>query len=120
MPQKKGQPSIATLGDVSGIGTDRDMNPKSRGITGISGAFGVGIDNNLSEFLGDENNYQTVDMGAIDEEERPFMIIDKDTGRIYDMRNDNAVERLTNVATTRRGTQMPSSTSTLETDSKDS
>jgi len=55
-----------------------------------------------------------VNMGAIDEEERPFMIIDKDTGRIYDMRNDNAVERLTNVATTRMGTQMPNSSSTLE------
>jgi hypothetical protein len=48
-------------------------------------------------------------MGAIDEEERPFMIVDKDTGKIYDLRNDNAVERLTNVATTRLGTQMPSS-----------
>ena len=29
-----------------------------------------------------------VDMGQIDEEERPFMIVDKDTGRIYDVRND--------------------------------
>lgn len=115
MPQKPEKSSIATIDDVSGIGTDRNVNVKSRGITGISGAFGVGIDNNLSEFLGGENGYQVVNMGAIDEEERPFMIIDKDTGRIYDMRNDNAVERLTNVATTRMGTQMPSSSSALET-----
>ena len=54
-------------------------------------------------------------MGAIDEEERPFMIVDKDTGKIYDLRNDNAVERLTNVATTRLGTQMPSSSQAFET-----
>ena len=39
-------------------------------------------------------------MGQIDEEERPFMIVDKDTGRIYDIRNDAHVERLTGLATT--------------------
>ena len=34
------KPSMATIDDVSGIGTDRDANTKSRGVTGISGAFG--------------------------------------------------------------------------------
>jgi len=43
-------------------------------------------------------------MGQIDEEERPFMIVDKDTGRVYDMRNDKHVDRLTDTATTRFGT----------------
>ena len=42
-------------------------------------------------------------MGQIDEEERPFMIVDKDTGRVYDIRNDKHVDRLTDVATTRFG-----------------
>jgi len=43
-------------------------------------------------------------MGQIEEEERPFMIVDKDSGRIYDMRNDKAVGRLTENFTTRMGT----------------
>lgn len=51
------------------------------------------IDNNLAEFLGNED-YSEVDMGQIDEEELPFMIIDKDTGKVYDIRNDKHVERL--------------------------
>jgi len=62
-------------------------------------------DENIADFLGDEKNYLMVDMGQIDEEDMPFMIIDKDTGNMYDMRNDRHVERLTDVATTRFGTQ---------------
>jgi hypothetical protein len=42
----------------------------------------------LAAYLDDQENYMEVDMGQIDEEERPFMIVDKDTGRIYDVRND--------------------------------
>jgi hypothetical protein len=50
-------------------------------------------DNNydLAEFLGNEENYLEVDMGQIDEEELPFMIIDKDSGKVYDTRNDKHV-----------------------------
>lgn len=36
-------------------------------------------------------------MGQIEEEELPFMIIDKDSGKVYDTRNDKHVERLSNV-----------------------
>ena len=46
-----------------------------------------------------------MDMGQIDEEDQPYMIVDKDTGRMYDMRNDNHLGRLTDTATTRFGTQ---------------
>jgi hypothetical protein len=38
-------------------------------------------------------------MGQIDEEELPFMIIDKDSGKVYDTRNDKHVERLSNIVT---------------------
>jgi len=55
-------------------------------------------DHNLHDYL--QDNYQEVDMGQIDEEERPFMIIDKDTGKVYDIRNEQHVERLTDLATT--------------------
>jgi hypothetical protein len=37
-------------------------------------------------------------MGTLDqvnEEERPYKIVDKDLGRVYDSRNDNHVDRLT-------------------------
>jgi hypothetical protein len=47
-------------------------------------------------------DYCEVDMGAIDEEELPFMIIDKDSGKVYDTRNDEHVERLSNVKTSFR------------------
>jgi hypothetical protein len=29
-----------------------------------------------------------MDMGEIDDEEKQFLIIDKDTGQVYDIRND--------------------------------
>ena len=44
-----------------------------------------------AEFLG---KYQEVSMGHIDWEERPFMIVDKDTGQIIDTRDDNAIQKL--------------------------
>lgn len=46
-----------------------------------------------------------VDMGQIDEEERPFMIVDKDTGKMYDLRKDRVVDRLTNRNSVRIGSQ---------------
>ena len=64
-------------------------------------ASALNSDQNLVEFLGNEENILEVDMGQIDEEERPFKIVDKDTGRIYDIRNDKHIERLTDLATTK-------------------
>lgn len=42
---------------------------------------------------------ELVDMGRIDEEDRQFLIIDKDTGDVYDMRNQEHVEFLTEQTT---------------------
>lgn len=33
-------------------------------------------------------------MGRMDEEDRPYLILDKDTGAVYDMRRDDHVEFL--------------------------
>lgn len=52
-------------------------------------------DQNLIDYLGTDADIITVDMGQIEEEERPFMIIDKDTGRVYDTRNEHHIDRLT-------------------------
>mmetsp|Transcript_19332 Transcript_19332/g.32918 ORF Transcript_19332/g.32918 Transcript_19332/m.32918 type:complete len:147 (-) Transcript_19332:93-533(-) len=38
-------------------------------------------------------------MGQIDDEEKAFMVFDKDTGKVYDLRNDKHMERLTDIAT---------------------
>lgn len=35
-----------------------------------------------------DNQFEEIDMGQIDEEEKQFLLIDKDTGRVYDMRNE--------------------------------
>jgi hypothetical protein len=45
----------------------------------------------IEDYLGDESDLYIVDMGQIDVEERPFMVIDKDSGHIYDIRNDKHV-----------------------------
>ena len=58
----------------------------------------------LAEFFGHED-YSEVDMGQIEEEELPFMIIDKDSGKVYDTRNNKHVERLSNVTASFRQTQ---------------
>ena len=51
------------------------------------------ISENLHEFLSED--YLEVDMGQLKDEERQFMVVDKDTGRVYDLRNERHVERLT-------------------------
>ena len=40
-------------------------------------------------------DYLEVDMGQLKDEERQFMVVDKDSGRVYDLRNERHVERLT-------------------------
>jgi hypothetical protein len=45
------------------------------------------------EYLQDD--YYEYDMGKIDEEDRPYMIVDNDTGRIFDTRIDRHVEKAT-------------------------
>ena len=34
-------------------------------------------------------------MGQIDDEDKQFLIFDKDTGRVYDIRNENHLSRIT-------------------------
>lgn len=44
---------------------------------------------------GEEKFFQAIDMGELDEEERQYLLIDKDTGRVYDLRNDTHLQRIT-------------------------
>ena len=37
----------------------------------------------------DDNIFEEIDMGQIDEEDKQFLLIDKDTGKVYDLRNEN-------------------------------
>ena len=48
-----------------------------------------------------EEHVYLEDMGQIDDEERTFLIVDKDTGEVFDLRNDQQIERLTSRTTTR-------------------
>ena len=50
----------------------------------------------VEEFLGAADKYVEYNMGKIDwdNEEMPFMIVDKDAGRMYDSRNDKHLETL--------------------------
>jgi hypothetical protein len=44
---------------------------------------------------GEEKFFQAIDMGELDEEERQYLLIDKDTGRVYDLRNDTHLNHIT-------------------------
>ena len=50
------------------------------------------MQHNVKELLGE--NPLEVSMGAMPEGERVFKVVDKDTGRVYDVRNEAHVERL--------------------------
>jgi archaellum component FlaC len=45
--------------------------------------------------LAQDGMFQEIDMGELDEEERQYLLIDKDTGRVYDLRNENQLEKIT-------------------------
>ena len=42
----------------------------------------------------DDMGVDLIDMGQIDDEERPFMIVDKDTGNVYDIRRPDHIDAL--------------------------
>lgn len=65
------------------------------------------VSDNLHEFLSED--YLEVDMGQLKDEERQFMVVDKDTGRVYDIRNDRHVERLTESEIVKSSSTGPSS-----------
>ena len=39
--------------------------------------------------------FDEIDMGQIDEEDRQYLLIDKDTGRVYDLRNEDSIKKIT-------------------------
>ena len=62
-------------------------------------------DSKLMEFLNNDNNFEELDMGEIDDEDKPFILVDKDTGKIYDIRNENVVQKLSNTSIARSGSE---------------
>lgn len=60
-------------------------------------------DSKIIEFMNNDNNFEELDMGQIDEEDKPFILIDKDTGKVYDIRNESVIQKLTNTSSTVRG-----------------
>ena len=61
-------------------------------MTGM-GQTSVVNDANLTSVLG--NEIILVDMGQVDDEDRPYLIVDKDSGKVYDIRKAEHVEHLT-------------------------
>ena len=56
----------------------------------------------LQKLLKEESSQEIelVDMGKLEEEEQKFLIVDKDTGDVYDMRNQDHIKFLNNQITT--------------------
>lgn len=48
---------------------------------------------------GSQGMFQEIDMGEIDEEERQYLLIDKDTGKVYDLRNEVHLQKITSKQT---------------------
>lgn len=108
-------PSRATNNvDFQGQLSPTSNQPFSR-ITGIRAANGAAATGDFSNFCDDskildmlmtdpgnggadaaeaQKLFQEIDMGQIDEEERQYLIVDKDTGRVYDLRKEEQVDRL--------------------------
>lgn len=51
-------------------------------------------DSKLIDFLENDGNFEELDMGQIEEEDKPFLLINKDTGQVYDIRNENVLRRI--------------------------
>lgn len=68
-------------------------------ITGAKGMMDISSsnfidDSKMMEMLNNDNMFDEIDMGQIDDEDRQFLLIDKDTGKVYDMRNEMHLQRL--------------------------
>ena len=68
-------------------------------ITGPKGVFDLSTsnfcdDSKMMDLLQSEHIFDEIDMGQIDDEDKPFLLIDKDTGKVYDIRNENHLSRL--------------------------
>lgn len=95
---------MTCLNDISRITGNQKM---LFGSSLPSEVYDEGKDSNLWNFLKENNlgsDIELVDMGQIEEEDRPFMIVDKDTGNVYDSRNKSHVNRLTDNTTVRLST----------------
>ena len=93
---------------------DPQLSPTNARLTKINRDH-TGAGNDFSQFVDDPNMidlfinpnqdnldslaqdgmFQEIDMGELDEEERQYLLIDKDTGRVYDLRNENQLEKIT-------------------------
>ena len=47
-----------------------------------------------------DDDADLIDMGNLDEDDHKYLIVDKDTGIVYDMRNEEHIEYLTSELTT--------------------
>jgi hypothetical protein len=106
-------PSRATNG---GLMPDPQVSPTNARLTKINkdgtnaGDFSQFVDdqNMIDIFIkgsagedddGSQGLFQEIDMGEIDEEERQYLLIDKDTGKVYDLRNEQVIEKITSKQT---------------------
>ena len=49
---------------------------------------------NEDDYLGGKNLFYEIDMGQMDEEDKQYLLIDKDTGRVYDLRNEDQLTKI--------------------------
>ena len=102
-------PSLLRPSEVMGMMEDPQLSPTGARLTKINeratgaGEFSQFIeeDKNIIDMLNDDDEagaekfFQAIDMGELDEEEKQYLLIDKDTGRVYDLRNDTHLQRIT-------------------------
>lgn len=96
-------PREGNLGRVTNLNKMND----SWAVNNISRITGVKLETSTSNFIDDskmmeallqnedgQDVFEEIDMGQIEEEDRPYLLVDKDTGRVYDMRNENHLKKL--------------------------
>lgn len=65
-------------------------------------------DSRIMELLYYENGedmYEEIDMGQLDEEEKQYLIVDKDSGKVYDIRNERHLQRISDRSITKINTE---------------
>lgn len=96
------------------VGT-MNINNISRMTGGMNQTSNFIDDSKLIEMLQNDTGdgfFQEIDMGQIDDEDKQYLIFDKDTGKVYDIRNEHHLQKITDKATTRLTTDISASSPT--------
>lgn len=90
-------PTNAKCSHIAGVkgGQGRDFSQFCDDSNIVDLLMNNGEDDEGGEGGAQNNMFDEIDMGNYDEEDRQYLLIDKDTGRVYDLRNEDSLKKIT-------------------------